>query len=48
MTATPQTMSDTDQDLEMILSSFDSNYVWNYGSVKEGLRDLYEKAKREQ
>jgi len=48
MAATPQTMSDTDQDLETILTSFDSNYVWNYGSVKEGLRDLYEKAKREQ
>jgi hypothetical protein len=37
-----------DDDLETILTSFDSNYVWNYGSVKEGLRDLYEKAKREQ
>jgi hypothetical protein len=38
----------TDAELETILTSFDSNYVWNYGSVKEGLRDLYEKAKREQ
>ena len=37
-----------DQELETILTSFDSNYVWNYGSVKEGLRDLYEKAKRDQ
>jgi hypothetical protein len=37
-----------DADLEVILTSFDSNYVWNYGSVKEGLRELYEKAKREQ
>jgi len=37
-----------DNELETILTSFDSNYVWNYGSVKEGLRDLYEKAKREQ
>ncbi|MDJ0785658.1 MAG: ferritin-like domain-containing protein [Myxococcota bacterium] len=37
-----------DQDLETILTSFDTNYAWNYGSVKEGLRDLYEKAKREQ
>ena len=35
-------------DLETILTSFDTNYVWNYGSLKEGLRDLYEKAKREQ
>jgi len=37
-----------DQELETILTSFDSNYVWNYGTVKEGLRDLYEKAKRDQ
>lgn len=37
-----------DAELETILVSFDTNYVWNYGSVKEGLRDLYEKAKREQ
>jgi hypothetical protein len=37
-----------DNELEQILTSFDSNYAWNYGSVKEGLRDLYEKAKREQ
>ena len=32
-----------DEELETILTSFDTNYVWNYGSVKEGLRDLYEK-----
>ena len=37
-----------EQELETILTSFDTNYVWNYGSVKEGLRDLYEKAKRDQ
>ena len=37
-----------DEELETILTSFDSSYAWNYGSVKEGLRDLYEKAKREQ
>ncbi len=37
-----------DQELETILTSFDTNYVWNYGTVKEGLRDLYEKAKRDQ
>jgi hypothetical protein len=37
-----------DRELETILTSFDTSYVWNYGSVKEGLRDLYEKAKREQ
>ena len=37
-----------DDELESILTSFDTSYAWNYGSVKEGLRDLYEKAKREQ
>lgn len=44
--STPAT--ETNQDLETILTSFDSNYVWSYGCVKEGLRELYEKAKREQ
>ncbi len=38
----------TDEELETILTSFDSNYAWNYGPLKPGLRDLYEKAKREQ
>lgn len=33
---------------ETIRVAYDTTYVWNYGSVKEGLRDLYEKAKREQ
>jgi len=37
-----------DRELETVLASFDTNYVWNYGSVKEGLHDLYEKAKRDQ
>ena len=37
-----------DRELETVLASFDTSYVWNYGSVKEGLRELYEKAKREQ
>jgi len=41
-------VQDLDEQLEGILTSFDSNYVWNYGSIKDGLRDLYEKAKREQ
>jgi hypothetical protein len=42
------TLEQLDSELETILTSFDTSYVWNYGSVKEGLRDLYEKAKREQ
>ena len=45
---TSNTLNGIDQELEGILTSFDTNYVWNYGSVKEGLRNLYEKAKREQ
>jgi hypothetical protein len=47
-TAPANSLDSTDQELESILTSFDTNYAWNYGSVKEGLRDLYEKAKREQ
>jgi hypothetical protein len=41
-------VSRVDAELETILTSFDTTYAWNYGSVKAGLRDLYEKAKREQ
>ncbi len=43
-----QRMPATTPEVETILTSFDTNYAWNYGSVKEGLRELYEKAKREQ
>jgi hypothetical protein len=48
MATAPASPDRTDTELESILTSFDSSYVWNYGCVKEGLRDLYEKAKREQ
>ena len=34
-----------DAELERVLTSFDTCYVWRYGSVQEGLRDLYAKAK---
>jgi len=37
-----------DAELETILTSFDTSYAWNYGNLKEGLHDLYEKAKNEQ
>ncbi len=37
-----------DAELDCLLTSFDTSYVWNYGDLKQGLRDLYEKAKREQ
>lgn len=42
------TLEQQGDDLETILTSFDTNYAWNYESVKDGLKDLYEKAKREQ
>ena len=47
-TADAPIASDVARDIETILTTFDTNYAWNYGTVKEGLRDLYEKAKREQ
>jgi hypothetical protein len=34
--------------LEKLLTSFETHYVWDYGSRDEDLRGLYEKAKREQ
>lgn len=48
--ATPvvNTLEREGDELETVLTSFDTSYAWNYGSVKEGLRDLYEKSKREQ
>ncbi len=47
-TAVVNQLESTDEKLETVLASFDTNYAWNYGSIKEGLRDLYEKSKREQ
>jgi hypothetical protein len=37
-----------EREIDTILTSYDTTYAWNYGTQKEGLRDLYEKAKREQ
>ena len=34
--------------LDTLLTSFDTHYVWEYRDLRQGLRDLYEKAKREQ
>jgi hypothetical protein len=52
MSAEPQLASppgrSIDDELETVLTSFDTSYAWNYGCIKEGLRDLYEKSKREQ
>src|SRR6266404_5621134 len=40
-TATNQ-LRHLDQELETILTSFDTSYAWNYGNVKEGLGPLRE------
>ena len=48
MSASVNQLEHLDQEIETILTSFDSCYTWNYGSVKAGLHELYEKAKREQ
>jgi hypothetical protein len=48
LSSTPNQLEHLDRELDTILASFDTSYVWNYGTVKEGLRDLYEKAKRDQ
>ena len=47
-TAAVNQLNHLDEELEVILTSFDSSYAWNYGNLKAGLRELYEKAKREQ
>jgi hypothetical protein len=41
-------VADGRRDLETVETAFEAIYSWDYGSVKEGLRDLYEKAKRDQ
>jgi hypothetical protein len=46
--APPARADAADLALDRLLTSFDTHYAWRYGSAKEGLRDLYEKAKREQ
>ena len=45
--AAPQVQSPAD-DLERLLTSFETHYTWDYQSTKDGLRELYEKAKRDQ
>ncbi len=37
-----------DTELETILTSFDTAYTWKYDGVKEGLMELYAKAKQNQ
>ena len=46
--AAPDRADPVGRDLDRLLTSFDTHYAWRYGCAKEGLRDLYERAKREQ
>jgi len=46
--ASAMSESNAHTELDTILTSFDANYSWNYGPVRPELRELYEKAKREQ
>ena len=38
----------SDAALDIILTSFDTAYTWDYGDTRQTLHDLYEKAKRDQ
>lgn len=47
--ASPETARDpVAADLERVLTSYDTCYVWRYGSPSSSLRELYAKAKRDQ
>ena len=47
--ASPETARDPiAADLERVLTSYDTCYVWRYGSPSSSLRELYAKAKRDQ
>ncbi len=41
-------LENMEREMDIVLASYDTSLVWNYGTTKEGLHDLYEKAKREQ
>jgi hypothetical protein len=45
MAAAPAPLHDV---VEVLPTAFDAHYAWRYESAADGLRDLYEKAKREQ
>ncbi|MFO0689475.1 MAG: ferritin-like domain-containing protein [Myxococcota bacterium] len=47
MAASP-TAAPSDAALERVLTSYDTCYVWRYGSPSSALRELYAKAKRDQ
>ncbi|HJO25112.1 MAG: ferritin-like domain-containing protein [Myxococcota bacterium] len=47
MTSNPISAAEN-SDLDVLHTAFDTNFTWNYGTQKEGLRALYEKAKTEQ
>jgi hypothetical protein len=48
MAAAPHADPPHSPTVEALPTAFDAHYAWSYASTAEGLRDLYEKAKREQ
>jgi hypothetical protein len=46
--AAAQTTPARDDEVEYLPSRFDTSYTWNYGVARQDLRNLYEKAKRDQ
>ncbi len=49
MTAAPAAQRESVRpETEAVLTAYETTYTWNYAAMKQGLRDLYEKAKREQ
>src|SRR5689334_18779406 len=46
--AEPARDTSTQDDVELLSTTFDVAYTWNYDTVRQELRNLYEKAKREQ
>jgi hypothetical protein len=46
--AEPARRTTADEDVEYLGTTFDVAYTWNYDTVRQELRNLYEKAKREQ
>ena len=46
--AEPARSTTSQDDVELLPTTFDVAYTWNYDTVRQDLRNLYEKAKREQ
>jgi hypothetical protein len=46
--AATRTTPEAEHEIEFLPTTFDVCYTWNYATVRQELRNLYEKAKREQ